>query len=84
MNIKGKNSYFSPKTSSCTKEQYKIRGTETVMYSRANLSRKKTRGRVDTGASLSKTSRNRMSQKTVYTVLTGDSAAVNNNGNKDT
>ncbi len=54
------------------------------MYSRENLSSRKTRGLGDTGASLSNTSRKSINQKTVYTVFTGNSAAVNRRGNNDT
>lgn len=42
------------------------------------------RGRSGTGATCSNTNRNRTSQKTVYTVLIGNSAAVNSKGNSET
>ena len=84
VNISGMNSYFFPKTSSWMREQYRIRGMETAMYSKENLSSRNTRGREDTGARRSKTWRNSMSQRMVYTVLTGNSAAVKINGNRDT
>lgn len=38
----------------------------------------------DAGDSLSKASKNSTNQKIVYTVLIGNSAAVNNSGNRDT
>lgn len=84
VNINGKNSYRSPKASRCSSEQYSISGLDTAMYSSENLSSRKTRERDDTGASLSKTRRNKMSQKTVYTALTGNSAAVNRSGKRET
>lgn len=84
VNIKGKNSYRSPKASRCISEQYSISGIDTAMYSRENRSRRNTRERDDTGASRSNTRRNRMSHKTVYAVLTGNSAAVNRSGKRET
>jgi hypothetical protein len=43
VNIRGKNSYLSPNTMPCTREQYAIRGIDTVIYNKENLSRRKTR-----------------------------------------
>lgn len=84
VNINGKNSYRCPKTSRCSNEQYSISGIDTAMYSRENRSSRNTRDRDDTGASRSNTSRKRISQKTAYTTLTGNSAAVYRSGNRET
>ena len=54
------------------------------MYSNENRSRRNTRGWDETGASRSKTSKKSTSQKTVYAVFTGNSAAVNRRGNRET
>lgn len=84
VNISGKNSYRFPKTNRCSSEQYSISGIDTAMYNRENLSSRNTRDRDETGASRSKMRRNRMSQNIVYATLTGNSAAVNRSGKRET
>lgn len=44
ININGKNSYFAPKMSWCTNEQYAMRGIATAMYSKENRSNRNTLG----------------------------------------
>lgn len=55
-----------------------------AMYTRLNRSNRNMRGRLLGGASLSKDSRKSTSQKIVYTVLIGNSAAVKMRGKRDT
>ena len=84
MSISGMNSYLSPKTKACNNEQYAIRGIEIAMYSVENRSSKNTRCFEDAGARRSNAQRKAMSQKIVYAVLIGNSAAVKSNGNSET
>jgi len=44
MNIRGRNSYFTPNTISCTSEQYASNGTAIAIYSNENRSSRNTRG----------------------------------------
>ena len=82
--MSGRNSYLSPKTSPWIKEQYAIRGIDTVIYRSENLSSKNTRGRDETGAKRSNTRRNSKSQKMVSAAFTGNSAAVKRSGKSET
>jgi hypothetical protein len=84
VNINGRNSNFCPQMIRCNKLQYNISGMLTAMYSKLNLSNRKIRGLLLAGASLSKASRKSTSQNTVYTVLIGNSADVNNSGKSET
>lgn len=54
------------------------------MYNVLKRSSRNTLGLLDAGASRSNDIKNRTSQKTVYMVLTGNSAGVNSNGNSET
>lgn len=56
----------------------------TAMYNVLKRSSRNTLGLLDAGASRSNDIKNRTSQKTVYIVLTGNSAGVNSNGNSET
>lgn len=59
-------------------------GMLTAMYSVLKRSKRKNLGLFDAGAKRSKAVRKSMSQNTVYIVLTGNSAGVNNKGKSDT
>jgi len=97
--MSGMNSNRAPKTRLCTSEQYAIKGIESAMYKKEKRSSKNMRGcgeltavsrstsggrRTYAGARRSKASRNNTSHKIVYTVLMGNSAAVNNSGKSET
>jgi hypothetical protein len=99
VNMSGRNSNRLPNIKLWNKEQYAIKGIERAMYKNEKRSSKKilgcgelfnvslerlVAGRPYAGARRSNASRNNTSQKIVYTVFTGNSAAVNRSGKRET
>jgi hypothetical protein len=97
--MSGRNSSRVPKIRPWTNEQYAIKGIERAMYRKEKRSSKKIRGcgelyssarhgqRIGityAGVRRSNASRNRMSQKIVYAVFTGNSAGVKRSGKRET
>jgi hypothetical protein len=84
VNISGRNSSVFPNTAWWISELYRISGMLTVMYTKLNLSKRKILDLLLAGASLSNARRNKTSQKIVYTILIGNSAAVKRSGKRET